>query len=134
MLQPVAVPDHADRVIPPQPHAAQHDILAAVGVDDVVHREQGLGAGRAHIDEDQPAIFQGRIGRLPDIHALAELLAFARHIDALPAGVVEPAVVAAAQPCLFYLPPFQGGAAMRAMRIERADPALLVAEDDDLLA
>src|SRR5437773_2162654 len=47
MLQPVAVLDHADRVVAPQPHAAQHDILAAVGVNDVVYREQGLGAGRS---------------------------------------------------------------------------------------
>src|SRR5439155_23483825 len=99
--------DHTDRVVAPQPHAAQHDILAAVGVDNVVHWEQGLGAGRAHIDEDQPAIFQGRIGRLPDIHALAELLAFARHVDALPVGVVNPAVVAAAQPSLLDLAPFE---------------------------
>src|SRR5207253_6318337 len=76
MLQPVAVSDHPDRVVAPQPHAAQYDVLAAIGADNVVHWEQGRGTGRAHIDEDQPGIFLGRIGRLPDIHALTGLLAF----------------------------------------------------------
>src|SRR5437763_12438974 len=75
-----------------------------------------------------------RIGRLPDIHALAEFLGLARHFEALASGVVEPAVIAAADAALLDLTPFERRAAMRAMRVERADPALLVPEDDDLLA
>src|SRR4051812_7917408 len=76
----------------------------------------------------------GRIGRLPDIQALAEFLGLAGHLDTLALRVVEPAVIAAADAALLDLPPLQGGAAMRAMRLERADPALLVAEEDDFLA
>src|SRR5205807_8222499 len=53
---------------------------------------------------------------------------------ALAFRVVEPAVVAAAQAPLLDPAPFERGAAMRAMRVERADPAVLVAKDDDLLA
>src|SRR5262249_40114049 len=139
MLEPVAVLDHADRVFAPQPHATQHDVLAPfltipAGVDDVVAREQRLAARRAHIDKHQPAIFQHRIGRLPDIQRLANLLGPARHSEALALCVVEPAVIAAADAALLDPAPFQGGAAMRAMRVERADPPLLVAEHDNLLA
>jgi hypothetical protein len=61
------------RVVAPQPHPAQHDILAAVRVDDVETRKQRFGAGRTHIDEDEPAIFRHRVGGLPHVHALAEL-------------------------------------------------------------
>jgi hypothetical protein len=43
-------------------------------------------------------------------------------------------VIAAAQPLLLDAAPFQRSAAMRAMRIEGADPSLLVAEHDDVLA
>ena len=105
-----------------------------VRVDDVVDREHRLGARRAHIDEDEPAKFQRRVGRLPDIHRLAKLLGLARHVEAAAIGVVEPAVKAAAQPLLLDPPPFERGAAMRAMRLQRADLPRLVAEQDDLLA
>src|SRR4051812_9343980 len=76
----------------------------------------------------------GRIGRLPHVHALAEFLGLAGHLDTLALRVVEPAVIAAADAALLDLSPFERGAAMRAMRLERADPAPLVAEEDDLLA
>ena len=134
VLQPVAVLDIADRVVAPEAHPAQLDIAAAVRVDDVIGRKQGLAAGRAHIDEDEPAIFERRIGRLPHIEAPPGLLALAWHVDALALRVVKPAVVAAAQAALLDPAPFERGAAMRAMWVERADPALLVAKDDDLLA
>ncbi len=139
MLQPVAVLDHADRIVTPQPHPAQYDILAPFltipsRVDDVEVRKQRLGAGRAHIDEDEPAIFRHRVCRLPYVHRLAELRGFAWHVDALALRVVEPAVIAAAQPLLLDAAPFERRAAMRAMRVEGADPPLPVAEHDDLLA
>lgn len=112
MLQPVAVLDHPDGVVAPQPHPAQHDVLAPFltipgRVDDVEPRKQRLGAGRAHIDEDEPAVFRHRVGGLPHIHRLAELLCFAWHVDALALGIVEPAVVAAAQPLLLDAAPFE---------------------------
>ena len=106
MLQPVAVLDHADRVIAPEAHAAQFDIVAT-GIDDVIEREQRLGPRGAHIGEDQPAILMGRIGRLPDIHALPELRGLARHVDALALRVVQPAVIAAPDAARLDLPPFQ---------------------------
>src|SRR5215472_7318292 len=139
MLQPIAVPDHPDCVVAPQPHPAQHDILAPFlaipgRVDDVKAREQRLGAGRAHIDKDEPAVFGHRIGRLPDIHCRPELFGLARHVDTLALCVVEPAVIAAAQPVLLDPAPFERGAAVRAVRFKCADPPLLVAEDDNLLA
>jgi hypothetical protein len=43
-------------------------------------------------------------------------------------------VIAAAQPLLLDATPFERSAAMRAMRVEGADPPLLVAEHDNLLA
>jgi hypothetical protein len=103
-------------------------------VDDIISREQRLAAGRAHIDKDEPAIFQRLVRRLPHVEAPAGLIALARHVDALTLRVVEPAVIAAAQARLLDAAPFERGAAMRAMRVERADPALLVAKEDDLLA
>src|SRR6516162_794447 len=50
-----------------------------------------------------------------------------------PLSNVEPAVIAAAQPLLLDAAPFERGAAMRAMRIEGADPPVLVAKHDNLL-
>src|ERR1043165_2303787 len=94
----------------------------------------GRGAGGSHKKKNEPAIFMGRVGRLPDIHALAEFLGLARHFEALASGVVEPAVITAANAALLDLAPFQGGAAMRAMRGERTDPSSLVAKDDELPA
>jgi len=43
-------------------------------------------------------------------------------------------VIAAAQSLLLDAAPFERRAAMRAMAVEAADPPLLVAEHDDLLA
>src|SRR5439155_20820345 len=109
--------DHPDRVVAPEPHPAQYDVLAPFltipgRVDDVEAGEQRLGAGRAHIDEDQPAIFRRRVGGLPHIHPLAELLGPARHVDTLALRIVEPAVIAAAQPLLLDAAPFERRAAM----------------------
>src|SRR5215472_5714549 len=75
-----------------------------------------------------------RIGRLPDVHLLAELRGLARHVEALARSIVDPAVVAAADAALLDLTPFQRRSPVRAMRIERADATLLVAEQHDLLA
>jgi hypothetical protein len=47
---------------------------------------------------------------------------------------VEPAVIAAANAVFLDAALFERRAAMRAMRLERADAALLVAENDNLLA
>ena len=103
-------------------------------MDDVEAGKQRLGARRAHIDENEPAIFRHRVGGLPHIHCLAELLGLARHVDALALRIVEPAVIAAAQSLLLDAAPFERRAAMRAMRVEGADPPLLVAEHDNVLA
>src|SRR5262249_17971014 len=74
-----------------------------------------------------------RVSRLPDIERLARLLALARHFEAFALGIVEPAVIAA-DAALLDPAPFERGTAMRAMRIERANPPRFVAEHDDLLA
>ena len=63
-----------------------------------------------------------------------KLASLARHIDALALRVVEPAVIATAETFLLDAAPFERRAAVRAMRVEGADPSLLVAEHDDLLA
>jgi len=68
------------------------------------------------------------------IRAPAELCGLARHVDALPLRVVEPAMITAAQPVLLDAAPFERGAAARAVGLERSDAALLVAEDYELLA
>src|SRR6516225_5271462 len=139
VLQPVAALDHPDCVVAPQPHPAQYDILAPLltipgQIDDVEAREEWLGAGRTHIDENEPTIFRRRIGGLPYLHCLTELLGFARHVDAPALRVVEPAVIAAADAALLDAAPFERGSAMRAMRVDGADPPLLVPEHDDVLA
>jgi hypothetical protein len=89
----------------------QHDIVAVVGIDDVVHRKR-LAAGRAHVDEHQSAVFRRRVGGVPDVHALAQLFGLARHVDALALRVVEPSVIAAAQPFLLDATPLERGAAV----------------------
>jgi len=49
---------------------------------------------------------------MPNIHAPAELLSLARHVDAMAVRVIEPAVIAAAQTFLLDATPFEGGAAV----------------------
>ena len=71
---------------------------------------------------------------MPNIHALAKLFGLARHVDALASCVVEPPMIATTQPLLLDPSPLERGAAVRAMRIERTDAPLLVAEDDEFLA
>jgi len=70
---------------------------------------------------------------MPNIHAPAELFGLARHVDALALRVVEPAVVAAAQPFLLDAAPLEAGVAVRTMRLERTDAPLLVTEDREML-
>ena len=49
---------------------------------------------------------------MADIHAPAELFGLARHIDALPPRVIEPAVIATAQPFPLDAAPFERSAPM----------------------
>jgi len=134
VLQPVAVLDHPDRVVAPQLHPAQHDILAAVRVDDVEAREQRFGAGRAHIDKDEPAIFRHRVGGLPQIHRLAELLGFARHVDALALRIIEPAVIETTKPPIFDSAIAQIGPPVRTVQPQQTRASLIVTEKHEIFA
>jgi hypothetical protein len=67
-------------------------------------------------------------------HFLRKLAAgrFARHGQTLPPKVEQPAVVGTANATVFDITVFQRRAAMRAMRADQTDVAVLIAKQDKL--
>ena len=133
MLQPVAGNDGRSA-------AADRGV---VGLDElaVVHffqrfvaRQHRLFLGRSHIGEDQPVAFLDRVPGLA--HLVLELAAvgLAGLFEAMAFGVEFPAVVAAADAVLLDLAVIERGAAVAAARMQQADAAMPVAEQDQILA
>ena len=89
---------------------------------------------RSEIRPDEAAGLARRIGLV--FHALRHVGAgrFGSEVDDVALHVEFPAVIETAQPALFVAGEDKRGAAMRAQFVEHAEPALAVAEHDQVLA
>ena len=102
--------------------------------ETVVDRERRPLLGRAHIGEDDAVVFVDRIGAVAQPVLQRAVGRLARGLEDRPVGGEQPAMVAAADPLVVDQAKFQRGAAMRAMQLQQADGAALVAEHDEVLA
>jgi hypothetical protein len=90
--------------------------------------------GRTQIGPDEAAQFAGRIGS--QVHLALELV-FLRLVQLVDAAAVDsefPTVINATQPALLVAPKKQRGAAMWTKFVEEPNPAVAVAERDEILA
>jgi hypothetical protein len=100
MLKPITVTDEANRVILPDPHTAEHNVIAGSRIDYIIQGEQGFLLSRPHIKEYKTAIFMHRVGRLPDVHFFAKSRALAWHIETFSIWREFPTVVTATKTIL----------------------------------
>ena len=104
------------------------------GRDEAVELGKGRRLAFAEIGPEDAALLDHGIGALPDVLAELRVLRLGRRLEALAGGVEQPAVEGAAQAAI--LQPAEGeiGAAMRAVAIDQAVAAALVAEQHEVLA
>ncbi len=89
---------------------------------------------RAHIDPDHVGPFARRVGQQLDRVFVGRLRRRGRQIDAVAVDIELPAVEGAAQAALFVAAVVEVGAAMRAVRLDDADPPVGLAEGQQILA
>ncbi len=97
-------------------------------------RQLGHRLARAHIDPDHVAPFARRIGEQLDRVLVGGFRRRGRQVDAVAVDVELPAMEGAAQAALLVAAVIEVGAAMRAVRLDDADPAVGGAEGQQLLA
>ena len=104
------------------------------GREEAVEVGEGRRLAFAEIGEDDAVLHHDRIGALP--HPLAEHAAFGLggSFQALAVDVEQPAMEQAAQAAVFEAAVGEIGAAMRAVAVEQAVAAALVAEQHEVLA
>ena len=121
-LQPVAVAlDEADL-----------DLVLG-HVEDLEGRQRRYLCALAHVDPDDAGALHRLVGFR--LHLLLEARRRqARHVQAVAGDIELPAVIDAANAALLVAPEEQRGAAVRAAVVHHADPAVAVAEGDQLLA
>src|SRR4051812_2188665 len=121
-----AVLDEVKPVVMENPRRFQRSLSGAFSEGLVARQRRWIVAVRTHIGEKDSALLAHRISKMP--HFLGKLAAsrFARHRQTLPAKIEQPAVVGAANAAVFDVAVFQRRAAMRAMRTDQTDRALLV--------
>jgi len=90
--------------------------------------------GRTHIGPDEAAQFAGRISSYADLVLELVFLRLVHLVDTTAVDGEFPAVVNATQPALLVAPEPQRGAAMWTIFVEEPDPAVAVAERDEILA
>ncbi len=121
-LQPVAV-DHA---------------LEGEGVrrgrDEAVEIRKRRRLARAEISPQDAALLDHRIGFLFDVGAEIAAVRLGRRLQALAGDIEQPAVEGTAQAAVLKPPIGQIGAAMRAVPADQPVAALVVLEDDKVLA
>ena len=133
----------ACRALPDDLRAAATD-AAVVGFEHLagievfkalVARQHGFFPGRTHIGPDQAVqLLHGIPGLAYALARQATAARFAGLLHAAALHVEQPAVVAAADAALLDLAVEQRGATVRAVRIDQARAAALVAEQDQILA
>jgi hypothetical protein len=133
MLQPVAGNDlrsaAADAVV-----VGLQEFAFVEHVEAFVTRQHGLLVRRAQVGPHQAVQLLHRVPGLAHLVAGAAAFGLAGLLHAMALHVEQPAVVAAADAALFDLAVIQGRAAMRAVRVDQAGPAGLVAKQDQVLA
>ena len=105
----------------------------------VRHRQPVVGRkerrlARAHVREDDPALFAARVGGLTDGVAVLPAVGFSRLVQASPFDVVEPAVIDAAEAAVLQAAIAQVRATVGAVDAQQPRPALVVPEHDKILA
>jgi len=90
--------------------------------------------GRTHIGPDEAAQFAGRISSYADLVLELVFLRLVHLVDTTAVDGEFPAVINATQPALLVAPEPQRGAAMWTIFVEEPDPAVAVAERDEILA
>ena len=117
--------------------ALHHELIALALVLDhhrFEHRQRGRFLAFAHIGPDQAVALDRRIGLRRDPVGKGLVLGHIGHVQAVTGHVEFPAVIGATQPLTFVLAEEQRRASMRTTMVEHADPALAIAERDQLLA
>ncbi len=111
-----------------------HRALLGCNLRPLEERRVGLLVGRAHVGEHQARDLVGRVGLNAHLVSEIRLGWLGRHVNALPVDVELPAVIDAAEAALFVAAEPEVGAAVRATRVDDADPAIRVAEREQVLA
>ena len=126
-LQPVALGDHAARVV-------------SVGVELDPAALQDIEAGkrrhpvrRSHIGKHQPAIFAYRIPRLTHLVLVVIRGRLAGLVETISLHIIEPAVIAAADAIGLQTAIFQRRATVTAMRVEQTGAAAGIAKYHQIL-
>ena len=115
--------------------AAERCVVELPGCDvfqDVVARQRRFLVQRTHVRKHQPVALFYWVPRLANLDDFASRLE--RLLKAAALGVVQPAVVAAADAALFDLSVAQGRSAVHATRVQQAGLARAVAKEDQVLA
>src|SRR5580658_10239900 len=91
----------------------------AVGRDKAVEFGKRRRFAFAQIRPEDAALFDHRVGTLPDALAQRGIPWLRRRLQALARSVEQPAMEGAAQPAVFQTPKGEIGAAMRAMPVDQ---------------
>src|ERR1700747_1284953 len=91
-------------------------------------RKRRLQLARPHIDPDDVAQLDARIGRQLDLPAEAAFRGLGGNLGALTGDIVFPAVIGAAQPVLLVAPEPERYAAVRAKLVDHAHAPLGLAK------
>ena len=106
----------------------------ALGRDETVDLRKCRRLALAEISPEDSALLDHRISALPDVLAQRRILRLGRSFQALARHVEQPAVKGATQPAVLQPAECEIGAAMRAMSLDQAVAALLVAKQHQILA
>jgi hypothetical protein len=125
-LQPVAVRRPGDA----RPHSGVKAAARRIG-PYVVPGKKGHFVERTHVGEYEPHLLPHGIARVLYLGRPRPFW-LQRHLEHLALDVVEPTVIAAAQPAILDPAVLEGGAAMAAAVEHQADPVLAVAKGDEV--
>ncbi|MNS70331.1 hypothetical protein D3C72_1036730 [compost metagenome] len=125
---------HLERLQPVAFEQALEREGVGVGRDEAVEVGEGRGLALADVREDDAGLLDHRVGRLLDAAAQLAGGGLGRSFQAVALGVEQPAVEGAADAAVFQPAEGQVGAAVRAVAVEHAELAALVAEQHEVLA
>jgi hypothetical protein len=124
---------HFERLQPVALEQALEGEGVAVGRDEAVEVGEGRGLALADVREHHAGLLDHRVGRLLDAAAQLAGGGLGRGLQAVALGVEQPAVEGAADAAVFQPAEGEVGAAVRAVAVEHAELAALVAEQDEVL-
>ena len=106
----------------------------AVGGDEAVDLRKRRRLAFAQISPEDAALLDHGIGALPDALAQVRALRLGRRFQALAGYIEQPAMEGAAQPAILQTAKGEIGAAMRAVAVDQAVAAFLVAKQHEVFA